>query len=132
MRARFGHRRGRVLISWGARMALAAVAFHLVLSFVHIHPWISSTQAFALVEASEGSPGSDEPFGLLADGYCAICANIAAFANLDLPGSPGIVSAAIRAILCLLFALSLRPGRRDAYRLFQTRAPPSAGRLRSL
>jgi hypothetical protein len=124
-------RQRRRLTSSGAWMALAVIAIHLVLSCVHIHPWGVSAQGLATIAASDGSPSPDAPFEPVADGYCAICANIAAFASLDLPGFIRIAAPATGLFAHILLSLSPWPERPGAYRLFQTRAPPSAGNLRS-
>ncbi len=110
-------------------MALAAVAFHLILSFAHVHPWSVSAQASSSIEAPD-TASPDSPLEPAAYGNCAICANIAAFASLDMPRAMAARFPAFRAIARLFPPLPLRPEGPRGYRLFQTRAPPSTASRR--
>src|SRR4051812_8107914 len=114
---RFGPRRAQSGI--GARLALLAIALQLVLSFAHIHPLPIAQATFS---ALAQSGGQDLP--LAGDG-CAICANIAAFASLDLPGQAEFPLPATRAeiLTSLSAATDFRPA---ALRHFSSRAPPAA------
>lgn len=112
----FGLRRAQSGI--GARLALLAIALQLVLSFAHIHQ-LPLSQATISAPAQSGG-GSDLP---LAGDDCAICANIAAFASLDLPEQAEFLAPTARAEILapILVALSFRP---VAFRHFSSRAPP--------
>jgi hypothetical protein len=98
---------------------LLAIALQLVLSFAHIHP-LPAPQT--VISAPAQSGGQDLP---LAGDECAICANIAAFASLDLPGHAEFPAPATRAetLSPLTGAEDFRP---VALRHFSSRAPPSA------
>lgn len=108
-----------MLTRLGARFGLLALALQLVLSFAHIHPL--PTQV-ASVSAPAGIPGPDLP---LADGDCAICASIAAFAALDLPHQAYFVPPATAAEI-LAPASVEREHRAAPIRHFSSRAPPAA------
>lgn len=116
--SQIGQRRAQS--GFGARLALLAIALQLVLSFAHIHPLPSHQVAIAAPAHGQGSP--DLP---LAGDDCAVCANIAAFAALDLPRQavfqPPATAAEIVAPVAV--ALDFRP---VAVRHFSSRAPPSA------
>lgn len=100
-------------------MALLAIALQLVLSFGHIHPLPTALETIS-APAQSGSPDLPQ-----AGDDCAICANIAAFASLDLPGQAEFtVPSALAEILApATVATDLRPA---AFRYFSSRAPPAA------
>ena len=103
----------------GARFGLLALALQLVLSFGHIHPLPSQITAFS---APAGIPGgSDLP---LADGDCAICASIAAFASLDLPVQAALLPP-VSAAEILSSVLATDEHRAAPIRHFSSRAPPA-------
>jgi hypothetical protein len=114
---RVGHR--SLLTGMGARLGLLAVVLQLVLSFAHIHPLPAPA---AVLSAPAGNSTPDMP---QADGACAICAGIAAFAALDLPPQADLVRpvsvaeilapAAAADEYCAAFSLP-----------FSSRAPPVA------
>jgi hypothetical protein len=103
---------------FGARLAFLAIALQLVLSFGHIHP-LPTQQAVFAVPPPSGGP--DLP---LAGDDCAICANITAFASLDLPQQAYFLPPATRAEILapIAVATDFRP---IAVRHFASRAPPS-------
>lgn len=109
---------GRAQSGFGARLALLAIALQLILSFGHIHPLPTAPAAIS-APAQNGTP--DLP---LAGDDCAICANIAAFASLDLPEQAEFAAPSTRAeILAPVTAAGdFRP---VAIRHFSSRAPPS-------
>jgi len=100
-------------------LALLAIALQLVLSFGHIHP-LPTAQATISAPAQNG--GSDLP---VAGDDCAICANIAAFAVLDLPKQAAFRVPSTRAeiIAPMAAAMDFHP---VTVRHFSSRAPPSA------
>jgi hypothetical protein len=108
------------LIRLGARLGIFAVVLQLVLSFAHIHQLPPS--APELAAAVQGNPSEHGP---AAAGDCAICATIAAFATLSLPETVGLaVNVGWVAFRPVMPALWSAPAAH--YRLFHTRAPPSA------
>lgn len=109
----------RAYSGFGARLALLAIALQLVLSFAHIHPLPISQPSFS---APAQSGGSDVP---AAGDDCAICANIAAFASLDLPKQAVFQPSATRieTLAPVAAAADFRP---VTSRPFSARAPPSA------
>ena len=113
----FGPRRAQS--GFGARLALLAIALQLVLSFAHIHPLPVPQTA---ISAPAQSGGQDLP---LAGDECAICANIAAFASLDLPKQAEFAAPSVRAEI-LTPAVAAADFRPVSFRLFASRAPPSA------
>lgn len=116
-----GHRLGghtSVLTRLGARFGLLALALQLVLSFGHIHPLPSPV---ATISAPAGTSGQDLP---LADGDCAICASIAAFAVLDLPRQAEFVPPASVAEIVAPVSAE-REHRTAPIRHFSSRAPPA-------
>jgi len=110
----------RAQAGFGARLALLAIALQLVLSFGHIHA-LPVQQAVLSVPA-QSSGGPDLP---LAGDDCAICANIAAFAALDLPQHAVFLPPATRAeiIAPVAPAVAFHP---VPIRHFASRAPPAA------
>jgi len=112
----FGYRRPST--GFGARLAIMAIALQLVLSFGHIHPL-----PYAGTVAS--TPGDSAPDMPAAGDDCAICANIAAFAALDLPGRTFIPLPTAKAVVLasdsVARAVDLTP-----IRHFSSRAPPAA------
>jgi len=108
----------RAYRGFGARLALLAFALQLVLSFGHIHP-LPTQQAIISLPAHGGGP--DLP---LAGDDCAVCANIAAFAALDLPKQTFFLPPATRAEILAPHAVAVdfRP---VALRHFRSRAPPA-------
>ncbi len=103
----------------GARLGLLALALQLVLSFAHIHPLPSPLSA---VSAPAGKHVPDLP---LAGDDCAICANIAAFAALDMPRQADLPPPA--SLAEIVVPVSAAGGRRSApIRHFSSRAPPAA------
>ena len=115
--SRIGH--SSLLSKLGARFSLLALALQLVLSFAHIHPLPTPLTA---ISAPSGIPGPDLP---LADGDCAICASIAAFAALDLPQQAAFVPPATSAEI-VAPAAAEREHRAAPLRHFSSRAPPAA------
>jgi hypothetical protein len=114
---RDGHR--PVLTRLGARLGLLALALQLVLSFAHIHP-------LPLRETSLSAPaGSSAPDLPMADGACAICASIAAFATLDLPLRAEFVPPGTAVKMVALVVPAGQP-RAPPTRHFSSRAPPAA------
>ncbi len=114
---RDGHK--SLLTRLGARFGLLALALQLVLSFGHIHPLPSQVAA---ISAPAGNSSPDLP---ATGDDCAICANIAAFASLDLPPQGGIVPPA--SVAEILAPVSAASEYRAAPILhFSSRAPPSA------
>jgi len=111
--------RRRAPSGFGAWLALSAIALQLVLSFAHIHP-LPTQQVVFSVPSQSGGP--DVP---LAGDDCAICANIAAFASLDLPQQGFFLLLATRAEILapITGATDFRP---IAVRHFSSRAPPAA------
>lgn len=99
-------------------MALLAIALQLVLSFAHIHP-LPTEQA--TISAPAQGNGSDLP---MAGDDCAICANIAAFASLDLPKQAEFQPPATRAEILAPIAVAA-DFRAPAIRHFSSRAPPA-------
>ena len=116
--SRDGHR--SLLTRSGARLGLLALALQLVLSFAHIHPLPAQITALS---APAGVPsGPDLP---LADGDCAICASIAAFAALDLPQQAGFLPP-VTAAEIVTPAHAVGEHRAAPLRHFSSRAPPAA------
>lgn len=115
--SRIGHR--SYLTRLGARFGLLALALQLVLSFAHIHPLPASVTTLS---APVGSSGPDLP---LADGDCAICASMAAFAALDLPQQAGFLPPATMAET-IAPTLAVEEHRAAPIRHFSSRAPPAA------
>ena len=109
----------RAYSGFGARLALLAIALQLVLSFGHIHP-LPTQQAVLSVPAQGGGP--DLP---LTGDDCAVCANIAAFAALDLPTQTVFLPPATRAEILapVTVAVDFHP---IPIRHFSPRAPPAA------
>jgi len=115
---------GQRLTRWGARLAMTAILAHLVLSFAHIHP-LPTPPVTVATGLSAGDP--TPPSAPLADDDCAICANIAAFASLDLPM---ILTVPLRSVWVVTLP-PLPPVRiapRIDYRPFHSRAPPVRNR----
>jgi len=107
-----------LLTRLGARFGLLALALQLVLSFGHIHPLPGQVTAIA---APAGSTSPDLP---ATGDDCAICANIAAFASLDLPQQAGFVPpTSVAEILAPVSAVS--EYRAAPILHFSSRAPPS-------
>ncbi|MBV8466050.1 MAG: hypothetical protein JO218_08900 [Burkholderiales bacterium] len=104
----------------GARFGLLALALQLVLSFGHIHPLPSQITTIAAPAGNTGGP--DLP---MADGACAICASIAAFASLDLTVQADI---APPATVAEMISPVTAAGAHHAapIRYFSSRAPPAA------
>jgi len=108
------------MIRLGARFGLLALALQLVLSFGHIHPLPSQITQIAAPAGNTGGP--DLP---LADGACAICASIAAFASLDLPQQASFAPPATAAEI--ISPVTVAGEHRAApIRYFSSRAPPAA------
>ena len=70
---------------WGSCLALFALAFHLAVSFAHVHldrvtPGAAQSLALAGLHRSAGAPAASLPASdeapALADDYCAVCALI--------------------------------------------------------
>lgn len=110
----------RAYRGFGARLALLAIALQLVLSFAHIHPLPTQQVAFSAPAQQGGGP--DLP---LTGDDCAVCANIAAFAALDLPTQAVFLPPSTRAEILapVSVAVDFRP---IPIRHFASRAPPSA------
>ena len=104
----------------GARLGLLALALQLVLSFAHIHPLPLHETALS---APAGGTAPDLP---LADGACAICAGIAAFATLDLPRQADFVPPATAAERMALAVPAGEPRAPPTRHHFSSRAPPAA------
>lgn len=103
----------------GARLGLLALALQLVLSFGHIHPLPVSVTA---ISAPAGNSSPDLP---ATGDDCAICASIANFAALDLPGQVYFVPPASAAeIIAPLSAAGEH--RAPPILHFSSRAPPAA------
>ncbi len=115
--SRIGHKSH--LTRLGARFGLLALALQLVLSFAHIHPLPAPVTA---ISAPAGGTGPDLP---LADGDCAICASMAAFAALDLPQQAGFLPPVTMAET-ISPALAAEEHRAAPTRHFSSRAPPAA------
>jgi len=78
-------------VGWGARLALFALAVHMVVSFVHVHAdgvAASSAQAANNIE-SVAKPGPVRPThpyqNSAAHDFCALCANIGLLGSLIVP-----------------------------------------------
>jgi len=114
---RDGHR--SLLTRLGARLGLLALALQLVLSFAHIHPLPGSV---TLLSVPAGGTAPDLP---VTGDDCAICANIANFAALDLPKQAALIlpSSEIE-ILAPVSAVGERRAPPILY--FSSRAPPAA------
>jgi hypothetical protein len=102
----------------GAGFAFAAILLHLVLSFAHVHPPQPVSSRLALVAAPQS------PVDGAAEDDCSICANMAAFATLDLPssGQPDVLRFWAARLMPWPSFWDIRPA---GYRFFHTRAPPS-------
>lgn len=113
---RDGHK--TLLTRLGARLGLLALVLQLVLSFGHVHPLPAP---IASISAPADSSVPDLP---QADGACAICASMAAFAALDLPhhidfAAPLLVESVLAP------AQAVAEHRPAPIRHFSSRAPPS-------
>ena len=84
----------RQKIRWGARLALFALAVHLVLSFGHVHSDVLAHQSVAVSAAAMDSqpdiapsPGRPaHPYqSSAAHDFCALCASIGLLGSLVLP-----------------------------------------------
>ena len=104
----------------GARFGLLALALQLVLSFGHIHPLPSQITTIAAPAGNTGGP--DLP---MADGACAICASIAAFASLDLPAQADFLPP-VTAVEIISPVTADGEHRAAPIRYFSSRAPPAA------
>jgi hypothetical protein len=115
---RIGQKRAQS--AFGARLALLAIALQLVLSFGHIHALPAQEAVLSVPAQSSGGP--DLP---LAGDDCAVCANIAAFAALDLPQQAVILPPATQAEILaqVAVAVAFHP---VPIRHFASRAPPAA------
>jgi hypothetical protein len=122
----FGILQGRPLNRIGARAALAAIAAHLILSFGHVHLPTSPSHPSAGVTLPAPSDGPQTPAHKDDDG-CAICANIAAFASMDLP-APLAIPVVARWTVAIIPMISVWSAPTTPYRLFHTRAPPAGNR----
>jgi hypothetical protein len=119
-----GFLQGRNLNRFGARLALLAVALHVVLSFAHFHPTQTISVLTAVTSTEQSAPQPVPLAPAIADD-CAICANIAAFNSLTITPTTLVTLAALWvALLSPLPALWAEQS--THYHLFQTRAPPSA------
>ncbi len=108
-----------MLTRLGARLGLLALALQLVLSFGHIHPLPVSVTALA---APAGNTAPDLP---ATGDDCAICASIATFAALDLPGQVYFVPP--RSAAEIVVPVSAAGEHRAPPILhFSSRAPPTA------
>jgi hypothetical protein len=112
-----GHR--PFLTRLGARLGLLALALQLVLSFGHIHPLPAQITAISAPAGDTG--GSDLP---LADGDCAICASIAAFASLDMPAQAYFVPP-VTVVEVVSPVTAAGEHRAAPIRHFSSRAPPA-------
>jgi len=108
------------LSSLGARLGILAIVLQLVFSFAHIHP----LPAFEPVAAAPAHSGTSES-GPAATGDCAICAVIAAFSILALPEAIGLGTNGFWVVFRPAAPALWSPPQTE-YRLFHTRAPPSA------
>jgi hypothetical protein len=115
-------------IGLGARVALMALAFQLVLSFGHAH--FSGPLARSLVAVQTALPSADEPNAPagksgLADQTCAICALLQLVGSAAESTSPALAAPA-------LYTAEWQPSdpafnlAGTAHRLFRARAPPLA------
>lgn len=102
------------------RLAIAAMALQLLLSFAHIHPLPSHGAAI-----SENRPSAPIDSKDLADHDCAICANIAAFAATALP-PPLYIRLPILAVRRILLPQQRTAPKPSFFRLFRSRAPPNS------
>jgi len=104
----------------GARFGLLALALQLVLSFGHIHPLPSRVTEISAPAGNIGGPDL-----ALADGACAICASIAAFASLDVPQQAEFVPPV--SVAEIISPVTMDGEHRAApIRYFSSRAPPAA------
>ena len=108
-----------LLTRLGARFGLLALVLQLVLSFGHIHPLPVSVTALS---APAGNTAPDLP---ATGDDCAICASIAAFAALDLPGQVAVIPPSAAAEI-IAPVLAVGEHRAPPILHFSSRAPPAA------
>ena len=109
----------RLFKAIGIRMAMLAIALQLVLSFGHVHPLHAQVPAVSgPSQPAQPVPGEQDQ---TAD--CAICATIAAFASLDLPGDVAVI-VPLRVAETASVAIVERAVDSASFAPFNSRAPP--------
>jgi hypothetical protein len=117
---------------FGARLALAALALQIVLSFGHVHldrvagAWTATAAATALDKTvAQGSQQSPAQNPTSDDDYCAICASIylASTSFVALPPQLPVPIGFVRIAQSYGEAFGVVPPRRV---VFRSRAPPAA------
>jgi hypothetical protein len=115
----FGLLDNRFLARIGSRLALAAIALHLVFSFGHLHA--PAARALPSVAAADQQTPAPSPFDA-AD--CAICANIVSFGSLNF-GAPVALAVSGVWVRLVLGGQDRWIAASTDYHLFHSRAPPT-------
>ena len=113
----------RILTRVGAKLAMFAIALHLVLSFAHVHPVVIGAPAIAAPLADHPAPTA--PAAPAADDSCANCANVTAIGSQALP-VPFILARMTAESVAVVAPLSCCLVRSRTFGHFRSRAPPTA------